>query len=248
MSSLPVPLSPLHEHGGVGLGHPLNHGEDLAHAGGLADDLLEADPLLVGMGRRLTLPGQIPEEGGAADHDLVLGQIDGLEVIVEGAQLERRAGHWPDRCPGDDDHLGEGSDREDLIEGLEPFLGSIGIRGQPKVQAHHRGLDLRQQGEGLRSVFGQGDGVVLLQGILQLCPDALVVVHHHQLRLGHPSAPLLPSAEAPRKLGQERPEKLSLLTNHLCRTSAGGGAAEATRISAPSARRCTMRFHMSRAR
>src|SRR4030095_5791532 len=28
--------------------------------------------------------------------------------------------------------------------------------------------------------------------------------------------------EAPRKLGQERPEKLGLLTNHLCRTSAGG--------------------------
>jgi hypothetical protein len=60
---------PLHEHGGVRLCDPLDNPEDLPHGGRRAQDLLEADDVLLVPEPRLRLPLQLPEPRGAAkDH------------------------------------------------------------------------------------------------------------------------------------------------------------------------------------
>jgi hypothetical protein len=60
---------PLHEHGGVRLRDPLDNPEDLPHGGRRAQDLLEADDILLVPEPRLRLPLQLPEPRGAAkDH------------------------------------------------------------------------------------------------------------------------------------------------------------------------------------
>ena len=101
------------------------------------------------------------EVSGPPQDHLVLVQIDGLEVIVEGAELHRLQRVLPIAVPGDDHHLREGSEMEHFVQRLEPLLRPIGVRGEAEVQAHELRLDLLKGGKRLSAIFREGQGVLV---------------------------------------------------------------------------------------
>ena len=122
----------LDQGGGVGLGHALHDGEDVADGPGRAQDLLEVVRLLLGAGGGLGLLGEGVEEGGAAEDDLELVEGDRLQVVIEGAELDRAERVLAVGVAGHHDDLDWGAAPRISSSALSPSSAVSGLGGSPR--------------------------------------------------------------------------------------------------------------------
>src|SRR5229473_3554630 len=182
---------PLAEHGGIRLGHALDDPEDLAHLGRGAENIREADGVLLLLGLLLALPLELAQVGGAAEHHLEVVEIDRLQVVVEGPALHGGHGIGAIAIARDDDDLGIRGGGEDVLERAEPLLGRVGSGGKPQIRRHDLRRRLLDGGGGPCAISRHGHVVLVLQGVRQLGADVLVVLDDQQAFAFHRSVPPL---------------------------------------------------------
>ena len=167
----------------VGLGHERQHREDLPHLRCAADDLLEPHGRL-GLGR---LPSVLHLEGlqirAPVQHRLVLREVDGFGEIVERAQLHGAPGIRAVAVAGHDDDLRRGRRAKDVLEGLQAFLGGVGVRRESEIETDDVRVDLAQERESLRPVVREGQRIAFAERVFELGADGVVVFHDQELRL-----------------------------------------------------------------
>ena len=94
---------PLDEDRRIRLRHARDGGEDLAHGRRGAQDVLEADIGLLSLKMLLGVGLQRLEIGGPLEDHLQSANVDGLGVVIEGAELDGPDRVDPIAVPGDDD-------------------------------------------------------------------------------------------------------------------------------------------------
>src|SRR5215467_1862679 len=182
---------PLAEDGGVGLGHALDHREDVAHLRGRAQDVSEADGILELTRLRRALPLQLPEIGGPPQDDLELVQVDRLQVVVEGTPLHGRHGVGAVAVARDDDDLGVRGRPEDVVESAQALLRGVRARGQAEVEGDDLRRGLLDDRRRPRAIGGHRDLVLVPQRVGQLLPDVFIVFDDEQAFTLHDSLPPL---------------------------------------------------------
>ncbi len=134
-SSLPVPLSPGDEHGGVGGGHLDDAAEHLADGLGAAGDVLELVAILELVGEQRDLAGELAVVVGALDLDQELLLAEGLLDVVEGAEPHGLHGALDGAVGGHHDDLGGGvrlldrAQHADAVELPHPQVGEDHVVG-----------------------------------------------------------------------------------------------------------------------
>ena len=173
------------EHGSVDRRHLAHRGEDVLHPRARAEHALEAARERA-MAQLAVLRLEGVEAQRAAQHDLQLVDVDGLDEEVVAAQLDGLECVRPLLAAGDHDDLGGGIESLDLLERGEALLDSAGVRRKPEVERHH-GRVLGAHGlERMRALAGEYDVVLVGESPAHLGAQVLVVVDHEQLWLrGH---------------------------------------------------------------
>ena len=176
---------PLDEDRRVRLGDALDDPEDLAHRQGVAEDGLEPDGGLLGLSPVVGLDLESLEMAGPPEHDPELVEVDRLEVVVGRPQVDRPQRVLVIVVAGHDEDLRRGTGLEDLFQRLQAFLGRVRAGGEAEVQGDHVGLDLVDERHGPGPILGDGHRVLVPKGVLELGPDALIILDDQQLRLAH---------------------------------------------------------------
>ena len=175
----------LDEHRRIRLRHARDGGEDLAHGRRGAQDVLEADIGLLSFEMLRSVGLQRLEIGGPLEDHLQPANVDGLGVVIEGAELDGPDRVDPIAVPGDDDDFRGRRSLHDVVQGFQPFLGPV-LRGRKtEVQAHELGTVLVDRRQRRPAVLGEEQREVVAQRILQLRTDGLIVVHNEKFRLIH---------------------------------------------------------------
>ena len=161
------------EDGGAGGGDGAHHVEERDHGRGDADDLLQAVAAAQLLLEPQVLLAELLALQGVADHDLELVDVEGLQQVIVGSQLE--GGHRGLGAPegGDDDDHGLRGGRLDVAEDLDAVsVRELDVRDHEVhgALAQHR----RRHRPALR---GQDLEALLLEHDREQLPHGLLVVH-----------------------------------------------------------------------
>jgi hypothetical protein len=173
------------EDGGIDGRHLADRGEHLLHARARPEHPLEA------AGRRAlsqlaVLRLERVQAQRASQHDLELVHVDRLHEEVVPALLDGVKRVRALLAPGDDDDLGRGVERLDLVERGEALLDATRVGGQAEVERHDRRVLGAHGVERRGAVAGEHDVELVGEGPAHLRAQVLVVVDYEQFGLrGH---------------------------------------------------------------
>ena len=133
-----------------------------------------------------------PAHGGAARGNHQRQHI-GIEWFLEkvvGAQTNGLNGIAAIEIAGDDNDLGGGRERQDLLQGGQPLGRAIGIGWQAEVKQHHGGFMAAQLGDGAVAVVGDHQ-LIIAQAPFELLLQPGVVFHQQYFWFGvaHAASP-----------------------------------------------------------
>ena len=107
------------EDGAVGVGHALDHLEDVLHLGGIADELVELVFFLELLFEVDVLGNGVVVGEGAADAEAEIIHLEGLLQIIEGALFHRVHRRLDGGVGGDDDDGGGGIEGAGLLQNFQ---------------------------------------------------------------------------------------------------------------------------------
>ena len=116
---------------------------------------------------------------GALDGEIEQLGLEGLGEEVVGAHADRAQRIAAVVLTGQCDHLGGRREREDLLEGLESFIGGVRVGRQAQIERGHQRLVPAQLRNGGFAVVRE-DHVVAIERPAHLLLQTQIVFHHQQ--------------------------------------------------------------------
>ena len=173
----------LDEHGGVGARHAGDDREHLPHGRRVAEDVLEADVVFLGLEIALRVGLEGLQVGRARQHHLQRADVDGLGMKVERPQVNGLDRVDPVAVAGDHDDLGGRRLVDDLVERREPLFRAVFGGRQPQVEGDQVRLEAGDLGDGALTALRERQRELFAKRVFQLGADGLIVVDDEQLRL-----------------------------------------------------------------